>query len=54
MTEIFYFLTMFSHPKSLIVLCPKIVLPLEYIVLAKIYVIISYYHIHGNKCPFSL
>ena len=53
-TEIFYFLTMFLHPKSF-VLCPKIFLPLEYMVLAAIYIIIpGYYRIHGNKCPFSL
>ena len=51
-TEIFYFLTMFLYPKSF-VLCPKIVLPLEYMVLAAIYIIIpGYYHIHGNKCLF--
>ena len=54
MTEIFYFLTMFLNPKSF-VLCPKIVLQLEYMVLATIYIIIPlYYRIHGNKCPFSL
>ena len=53
-TEIFYFLTMFLYPKSS-VLFPKIVLPLEYMVLAAINIIISGYHrIHGNKCPFSL
>ena len=52
-TEISYFLTMFLHPKS-IVLCPKTVLPLEYMVFAAIYIIIpGYYRIHGNKCPFS-
>ena len=39
MTEIFYFLTMFLHPKSF-VLCPQIVLPLEDMVLAAIYMII--------------
>ena len=42
------------YPKSL-VLCPKIVLQLEYMVLAAIYIIIPwYYRIHGNKCQFSL
>ena len=50
----FTFLRMFFYPKSL-VLCPKIVLQLEYTVLAAIYIIIpGYYRIHGNKCPFSL
>ena len=40
---------------KLFVLCPKIVLPLEYMVMAAIYIIIpGYYRIHGNKCPFSL
>ena len=39
MTEIFYFLTMFLYPKSF-ELCPKIVLQLEYMVLAAIYIII--------------
>ena len=44
---------MFLYPKSFI-LCPKIVLPLEYMVLAAIYIIIpGNYRIHGNKCPFS-
>ena len=38
MTEIFYFLTMFLYPKSF-VSCPKIVLQLEYIVLAAIYIL---------------
>ena len=53
-TEIFNFLTMFLYPKSF-VLCPKIVLPLEYMVLAAIYIIIpGYYRIHGNKCLFSI
>ena len=50
----FTFLRRFFYPKSL-VLCPKIVLHLEYTVLAAIYIIIpGYYRIHGNKCPFSL
>ena len=54
MTEIFNFLTMFLYPKSF-VLCPKIVLPLEYKALAAICINIpGYYRIHGNKCPFSL
>ena len=45
---------MFLYPKSF-VLCLKIVLQLEYMVLAAFNIIISrYYHIHGNKCPFSL
>ena len=45
---------MFLYPKSF-VLCPKIVLSLEYMVLAAIYIIISgYYRIQGNECPFSL
>ena len=53
-TEIFYFLTIFLYPKSF-VLCPKIVLPLEYMGLAAIYnTILGYYRIHGNKCSFSL
>ena len=53
-TAIFNFLTMFFYPKAF-VLCPKIVLPLDYMVLAAIYMIIpGYYRIHGNKCPFSL
>ena len=39
LTEIFYFLTMFLNPKSF-VLCPKIVLQLEYMVLVAIYIII--------------
>ena len=48
------FLKMFFYPKSF-ALCPKIVLPLEYMVLAEIYIIIlGYYRIYGNKCPFSL
>ena len=37
MTKIFYFLTRFLNPKSF-VLCPKIVLQLEYIVLVAIYI----------------
>ena len=42
------------YPKSF-VSCPRIVLPLEYMVLAAIYIIIpGYYRIHGNKCPISL
>ena len=50
----FICLTMFLYPKSF-VLCPKIVLPAEYMVLAAIYIIIPWYIcIHGNKCPFSL
>ena len=54
MTEVFYFLTMFFYPKSF-VLCPKIFSPLEYMVLATIYMINPGYHrIHGNKCLFSL
>ena len=53
-TEIFHFFENVFYPKSL-VLCPKIVLQLEYTVLAAIYIIIpGYYRIHGNKCPFSL
>ena len=45
---------MFLHPKSF-VLCPKIVLLLQYMVFVVIYIIIpGYYRIHGNKCPFSL
>ena len=40
MTEIFYFLTMVLYPKSF-VLRPKIVLQLECMVLAAIYIIIS-------------
>ena len=53
-TEIFYFLTMFLHPKSF-VLSPQIVLPLEYMVLVAIYIIVpGYYRIHGNKCRLSL
>ena len=39
---------MFLHPKSF-VLCPKIVLPLEYMVLVAIYIMIpGYYGIHDN------
>ena len=39
------------YPKSL-VLCPKMVLLLEYMVWVAIYIIIpGYYRIHGNKCP---
>ena len=54
MTEIFYFLTMFLNPKSFVLL-PKILLQLEYMILAAIYIIIpGYYRFHGNKCPFSL
>ena len=54
MTKIFYILAMFFNPKSF-VSCPKIVLQLEYMVLAAIYIVIPLYnHIHGNKCPFSL
>ena len=50
----FIFFTMFFYPKSF-VLCPKIVLPLEYMVLTAIYIIIAgYYRIHDNKCPLSL
>ena len=42
------------HQKSL-VLCPKMVLPFENMVLVVIYIIIpGFYRIHGNKCPFSL
>ena len=53
-TEMFYFLTMFLYSKSF-ALCPKIVLPFEYMVLAAINIIIpGYYRIHVNKCPFSL
>ena len=49
-TEIFYFWTMVFHPKSL-ELCPKMVLPLYYMVLVAIYIIIpGYYCIQGNKC----
>ena len=40
MTEIFIFLTMFLHPKSL-VLCPMIVLQLEYMDSAALYIIIQ-------------
>ena len=40
------------YPKAF-VLCPKIVLQLEYMVLAAIYMLIpGYYRIHGYKCPF--
>ena len=39
MTEIFYFLIMFLNQKSF-VLCPKIILQLEFMVLAAIYIII--------------
>ena len=39
MTEIFSFLTMFLNPKSF-VLCPKMVLQLEFMVLAAIYIIV--------------
>ena len=40
--------------KSL-VLCPKMLLLLEYMVSAAIYIIIPrYFRIHGNKCPLSL
>ena len=40
---------------NLIVLCPKIVLVLEYMILAAIYIIIQgYYFIYCNKCSFSL
>ena len=42
------------YPKSF-VLCPKIILPLEYMILAAIYKIIpAYYRIHGNTYSFSL
>ena len=45
---------MFLYPKSF-VLCSKIVLSLEYMVLTAIYIINpGYYRIHGNRCPFSL
>ena len=40
MTKIFYYLTMFLYPKSL-VFRPKIVLQLEFMVLASIYIIID-------------
>ena len=51
----YFFLTMFFfYPKSF-VLCHKIVLPLEYMVLAEINIIITgYYRIYGSKFPFSL
>ena len=50
----FIFDNVFFYPKSF-VLCPKIDFPLEYMVLAAIYIIIpGYYRIHCNKCPFSL
>ena len=39
MTEIFYSLTVFLYPKSFVV-CHKIVLQLEYMVLAAIYIVI--------------
>ena len=42
------------YPK-LLVLCPKVVLLLEYMVWVAIYKIIPcYYRIYDNKCPFSL
>ena len=48
----FTFWQLFNQ-KSL-VLCPKMVLPLEKMVLAAFYIIIpGYYRIHGNECPFS-
>ena len=44
----------FFYPNSL-VLCIKMVLPLEYLVLAAIYIFIpGYYRIYVNKCLFSL
>ena len=44
----------FFYPKSF-ALCPKIVLPLEYMVLAAICITFPGYDcIHGNKCPCSL
>ena len=50
----FIFDNVFFYPKSFVV-CPKIVLQLEYMVLVAISIIIpGYYRIHGNKCPFSL
>ena len=53
LNHILFFENVF-YPKSF-VLCPKIVLPLEYMVLSSIYIIIpGYYRIYGNKCPFSL
>ena len=41
------------YPKSSV--CPKSVLPLEAMVLVANYIIIlRYYRIHGNRCPFIL
>ena len=52
--EYFFFFFKCLYPKSF-VLCLKIVLQLEYMVLTAIYIVIpGYYRIHGNKCPFSL
>ena len=46
---------MFLYPKSF-VLCPKIVLPLEYMVLAVYIIIPGYYRIHGYyiNLPYSV
>ena len=50
----YFSLKMFFYPKSF-VLCRKIVLPLENMVLVVICrTIPGYNRIHGNKCPFSL
>ena len=44
----------FFYPKSSI-LCPEMVLTLDYMVYVAICIIIpGNYRIHGNKCPFSL
>ena len=50
----FIFYNVFFYPK-ITCICPKIVLPLEYMFLAAIYIFIpGYFRIHGNKCLFSL
>ena len=50
-----YFISWQCFYAKLFVLCPKIVLPLEYMVLAAIYINFpGCYRIHGNKCSFSL
>ena len=53
-TEMFCFFDNVFNPKSFVIY-PKIVLQLEYMVWAAIYIIIpGYYRIYGSKCPFSL
>ena len=50
----FFFFENVFYPKSFVI-CPNIVLQLEYTILAAICIIIPrYYRIHGNKCPFNL